>query len=1022
MDSGIDPLLLPKNKLAFARNGTLRGDYLRQRPAYNQVALAYADGITESDFQSGLFQGIGYYQPDSGPESIALQVGGRQFLITPDPSSTAAVKEITIPGDPDPPTQPQAWIKQAENFLIFNDGISLPVFYDGATSRRSFGQNPIPLGTLNIAFTPPAVGSTISITLNDPYTGPFNQTTTIGGEYYIVEPTGGAAAFNVLLKNLYDPDTSEPKDSLIVSNPNQIGITETISARGFTAIDPFYAPPTIPPTVPLSTIYYKLLCTLSCGPIPIQVGIGSTLLFSSPIGGGNNPNVSFRAVVGSFDSARNYMTVYYISPSAFDNSTQMYAQSEWRVTLLGNSQATSTVGVLAYPIVVVPAVGQTVAAEVYQAFTGQVGQIVWINGGQFQIMNITALNPAASNVVTVENLSDTSTAPYPPGTNLYSLAELPPGRAMDYGMGMLWEAMPDGVSFLAGDIVNSESGSPQYNDRDSVLKVTQNTLLSGGGLFRVPGNAGTIQAMKFIALLDVSLGQGPLQIFTPQSVFACSVPADRTKWQTVTNPILTTSLIGAGGVSQDSVTLANGDIVFRASDGSIRSLLMARLDFDRWANTPISREMQVVIDAEDDTLLAYSTSCLFDNRMLFGTGLTTSGRGIYSNSLIAMNLDPVSSLAGEADTIYDGQWNGLNVLRLVSGSFRGVLRCFAVCLSEDLLTITLNEILPSDGATAADYDNGNQTITQYLESPPIFGPSANVGHDYLRLSYGEIYVDELVGPVLFQSYYKPDKWPDWVPWYSWIQPFDPGTDPGFRPRVGLPMPDGTVFDTVNNRPLREGFNFQFKLVATGKYRFVGARFSADIIPQPEHLEPLPPYIPPAPPAPPAPTPGVSYYLGSPIPTATFDTVAGISCTITPGVNENGVVLMNGTQTVVLATGVPVTIIAQGNQIAFRYPNLIQAGAMYSNNISRNYLVSGLVVGPIYNIVFGANDSSFGVLDGLSFIPFIANPGAGKVATFVTTSSVAANNIFRGYVKNTTVTAELYMASAGLPLTAMISSP
>ena len=54
------------------------------------------------------------------------------------------------------------------------------------------------------------------------------------------------------------------------------------------------------------------------------------------------------------------------------------------------------------------------------------------------------------------------------------------------------------------------------------------------------------------------------------------------------------------------------------------------------------------------------------------------------------------------------------------------------------------------------------------------------------------------------------------------------------------MPDGTVFDTVNSRPLREAFNYQFKLVGTGPFRFLGGRFAAEVIPQPEFAAPVMP--------------------------------------------------------------------------------------------------------------------------------------------------------------------------------------
>ena len=265
-------------------------------------------------------------------------------------------------------------------------------------------------------------------------------------------------------------------------------------------------------------------------------------------------------------------------------------------------------------------------------------------------------------------------------------------------MGRVWESMIDGISFLGGDIVDSSSGSPAYNNRDSVLKITQNQYLNGGGLFRVPGSVGSIQAMKFVAMLDVSLGQGALQIFTPTNVFTCNAPVDDTVWATTTNPILTQALIGAGGISQDSVSPSNGDLIFRSADGLIRSLLLARLDFNQWGNTPISREVTRILQSENLSLLPFSTSVVFDNRFLMGANMVQGSRGVYSTSIVALNFDPISNLQGKSESVYDGQWQGLNILKFITDGNgnapyfnRHVQRAVsAVCLNQDLTQIEIH--------------------------------------------------------------------------------------------------------------------------------------------------------------------------------------------------------------------------------------------------------------------------------------------------------------------------------------------
>jgi hypothetical protein len=269
------------------------------------------------------------------------------------------------------------------------------------------------------------------------------------------------------------------------------------------------------------------------------------------------------------------------------------------------------------------------------------------------------------------------------------------------------------------------------------------------------------------------------------------------------------------------------------------------LDFNQWGNTPISREMDRVVQAENAALLPFCSSVEFDNRYLKLASFVQGTRGTYATSLIALNFDPISSLRGKDPALWDAQWEGLNVLKIVAGFFNGIKRCFAVCLSQDLTQIEIHEILPS--SSSQTQDDGTTPISKSIESSVLFnyslGPHnprpANPNHDYLRLSYGEIYVDRITADTEFQVYYKPDQWPNWVLWHSWTEKFNPNAkqpDPGFRPRIGLPEPSEKVFDKTNDRPLWQGFSFQVKIVSNGG-RLLGARFSAEVIPQPKFAVP-----------------------------------------------------------------------------------------------------------------------------------------------------------------------------------------
>lgn len=838
MNSGVDPLLLSRSQLAYAGNGTIRGDFFNPRPGFQTINLSYANPATKNNFQSGLFQGLGYYKPDSGSESIMTAVAGRLFQITPDQAGNATVTDQTVLNNPNPAGVSTAWLFPAENYLIWNDGISAPVFFNGTTSFRSNNGQQTLLGVVGTNFVVPSVGSTVAVTLTQNFQSSYGQTVLIGDATYQTLALAGYD-YQANLTNYNDPGTSSPYaiGTKILYDPNVVfytGDTSNLPVSWYYNIGKSEPPKS-------GQIHYPILgsYTGTYGAAGEQTMINGVLF--QVIGwvdaSGNVNDTSYlRIVAGQYDSnpfiaLTNIQTIPTPWLTPVPSEFQPFYQN-------GTSYPVQTVGTLSQPFTV-PSTGVTATAHLTAAYTGADNLLVTVGGYIYSIIAIPPL-PAA-NVITVQNVNDTPLNTVTAPTNIWSIPQLPTGRMGVYGMGRIWLSLPDGLSFLAGDIVGGQSGSIQNNYRDSVLYISENEYLAGGGTFRVPGSVGDIKAMQFVALLDASLGQGPLQVFTSQNVFACQAPVDRSTWQSLTNPILVESLKGSGGVSQDAVSLANGDLLFRSSDGNLRSLLLARLDFNRWGNTPISREMQRVLDLENQSLLSFDSSTVFDNRHLLAAMPAQSPRGVYFTSILALNFDPLSSLREKQQSAWDGEWTGLNVLKLVSGFFNGVQRCFALCLSTDLTQIELHEILPSTGPLAQSYDNGSTPIPAYFESPSLdFGDKKSGQHNYKRLDYGELFLDRIIGPVTFQAWYKPDQWPNWVPWHSWTQTYTANTDPGFRPRVGLPAPDGTVFDTVNNRPLREGYNFQFKLVMTGPCRFLGAKFYADIIPEPQRAPPVDP--------------------------------------------------------------------------------------------------------------------------------------------------------------------------------------
>jgi len=480
---------------------------------------------------------------------------------------------------------------------------------------------------------------------------------------------------------------------------------------------------------------------------------------------------------------------------------------------------------------VAPAVGGTVDIQINAAYSGVDGQYVEIGGQLYSIANFIPVSGAT--VVYFTNISATSPGTIAAGATIQELAELPTSRAGVYGLGRNWECLPDKASYLGSDIVGSSSGSLAENFRDAVLNVTENNYLSGGGVFRVPGAGIEINAMQFPATLDSSLGQGPLQVLTQSIVFSCNAPVERAAWQTITNPIQTQSLVSAGAVSFYGTALVNSDIWFRSGDG-IRSLKLARQEFrEVFSNTPQSVEMNQTIAADDKSLLYKCSAINLDNRLLMTANPIMESGGVYHTKLIALNLDPISSLREKTPPIYDGVWEGRNIMQMVTGTFQGVDRAFAFTYDTTEQTIGLCEILPTGASVIRD--NDEDAIQCSFESPALFYEANTAVRQLMRLHDGEIIVKDLQGDVRFDVYYRPDYDTTWNPWHSW----EVTGSPTWQPRMGFGSPDYKQGDTATGRPYAVGYSFQVKVVVTGAVTIIGMNFFAVTVEETTRAKPLP---------------------------------------------------------------------------------------------------------------------------------------------------------------------------------------
>lgn len=407
----------------------------------------------------------------------------------------------------------------------------------------------------------------------------------------------------------------------------------------------------------------------------------------------------------------------------------------------------------------------------------------------------------------------------------YAAGELPAGCMGAYVQGRNWMVLPDRRSFIGGDLVYSHGYSDGYGGRAAVLQIKENTFISGGGAFAVPLNAGEITAMCNVAIADTSLGQGPLQVMTQTSVYSVQVPLERTQWAAVDFPLMTIGLPNYGAVSQDCAVPINGDIWYRSLDG-IRSYQIARRDFNTWVNTPLSDEMEKVIQLDSDQLLGFASGVIFDNRYLITCSPQPYENGVYHQGLIALDFNNISSITTRSNPCYDGLWTGLKILKILKGIFGGRERCFIFALDKDGL-ICLYELSHDTLESRLDFNGQDMRVESVIESRSM--SYADGGNALKKLFTSDMFLDRLSGDCHFEFAYRSDEDPTWRPWHQFNLcalakdcatkgcPTFQNVQPQFRTYVRMPQPDDDC-NPSTGRQYRTGYEFSVRMKVTGQFQ------------------------------------------------------------------------------------------------------------------------------------------------------------------------------------------------------------
>lgn len=130
--SDIVPNGLPRNMVAWLTNATVRGGGILQRTGWIKLCTVHAG--------DALYQGGSVYEPDGADPQLILQIGGSLYQVRVDTDNSVVDLSAAF-GLTNPPTEPQAYFAQGEQFLVIHagDNVTLPLFWDGVTLRRSLG-------------------------------------------------------------------------------------------------------------------------------------------------------------------------------------------------------------------------------------------------------------------------------------------------------------------------------------------------------------------------------------------------------------------------------------------------------------------------------------------------------------------------------------------------------------------------------------------------------------------------------------------------------------------------------------------------------------------------------------------------------------------------------------------------------------------------------------------------------------------------------------------------------------------
>ena len=331
--------------------------------------------------------------------------------------------------------------------------------------------------------------------------------------------------------------------------------------------------------------------------------------------------------------------------------------------------------------------------------------------------------------------------------------------------------------------------------------------------------------------MNASLGEGSLYVGTRKAIFNPQVPITRQDWigadpsNMPSQPIV--QLVN-GPCGHRSIIPINGDLYYQAFDPAIRSFIRAVQYFAQPGNTAISQNVNRALKLNDRALMRFASSIYFDSRLLTLVlpKIASDGLNVVHQAILPLDFDVVTNLSGRNDAVWEGAYDGLQLIEIIGVDYDGLPRALAAIVSEVDNTLQLWE-LTLDSKT----ENGDNRVTWSPEFAAYTWASSGYESDLKQLCGGELWVDRVSGTVELTAYFRPDGDPCWHKWFNTtfcaarnedlgaaIVPYPEACQPlneGYVAPIVFPEPCGYDCDPMGRRPITLAYQFQVKLVIKG---------------------------------------------------------------------------------------------------------------------------------------------------------------------------------------------------------------